>query len=990
MNKRDRRLAAGLVLLGLLGFLSFSLHETGHLLIAFPYLVALFSSLLVLIGLALGVGAIRYSPGGVYSWQLGWRRHIQRQQQALLTLCTDRELFQQTTEEAIDRIADKTLKTLKAKRCQIWFQSSVPVAGVTRVRGRASVDSDLRSTNCELCPNLIRSVSHDRTLSSSIPFNRKSRGKRPCGARTILQAPIRLRGEAVGVICVGDSRALRYWLPSERVFLASVADLVSMRLQSAEQNTLMTELSRKSSALDASINGVGILNAHNEFVVANQALRDLRGLSSDSPFPQSLFELFTPADRVALAEDLLPRLHRDGKVIAELEGLRNDQSTFPVELTLMEMPKGDYACVLRDISPRKRAERDAQELGLFVTLSPTPILRFDSEGKLLTSNPAAQEMLGAIPGSEVHLPELLGFSLEELRECIEAGRLLTRTRSIGKRHFRFTIRGIPHLGYGHAYSTDVTDLKEAESQLISSESILRAVFDTAPNMIFVKSREGRFRLANKALADTYGTPIDELIGKTDADFNQNAEEVKHFLKHDQAVIDYGRELLIPEEEVTGADGVTKWYSTVKRPLRLPSEKETYVLGVATDISEQRELRDQLVQVQKMEAIGRLAGGIAHDFNNLLTGILGYASLLKLETPSPENTIQAANNIELAATKATQLTQKLLGFARKGKHQNVHVDIHQTIEETLGLVGRTFEGNISISTDLTASRPFVLGDPVQLQQVILNLAINARDAMTPESGGSQGGRLVFSSRNVTTQSRDHHSGESTITPEIEISVVDSGCGIPDDIRERIFDPFFTTKEEGQGTGMGLAMVYGIVRNHNGSIKVSSQVGCGTTFRLTLPVAVSRSLPSLAPIRNVTPITGEGSILLVDDHQVILDVTQRMLTSIGYVVSIARHGGEALRIFKQHRGLIDLVILDMVMPGMDARECFRQLRMVNPAARVVLSSGYGHNHRVQSLLQEGMVGFVQKPYELGEISRVISKALLGAEPESIRLAVGREIT
>lgn len=370
-----------------------------------------------------------------------------------------------------------------------------------------------------------------------------------------------------------------------------------------------------------------------------------------------------------------------------------------------------------------------------------------------------------------------------------------------------------------------------------SRAFLRKVIDVVPSMLFVKDRYGRFQLANQALADVYGTTVTAIIGKRDEDYNRDAEEVNHFVEDDLEVITRLQDKFIPEEEVTDANGITRWFQTVKRPLRIVPGGDVQVLGVATDITETKRLQHELLQAQKMEAIGQLAGGVAHDFNNLLTAILGHAELLKIHGEHRPEILRSAEAIESAAHQGAQLTQKLLAFARKGKHENVALDLHSVITEARIILGRTMSGDAVIRANLGAYDSQLMGDPVQIEQIVMNLAINARDAIANRWGMDAGrkGEIVIETR---TRSRQECMDFEDLPVEgnyfVELTVRDNGCGIPAENHSKVFEPFFTTKEPGKGTGMGLPMVFGIVKSHGGGLCLTSREGEGTTMSILLPV------------------------------------------------------------------------------------------------------------------------------------------------------------
>lgn len=614
--------------------------------------------------------------------------------------------------------------------------------------------------------------------------------------------------------------------------------------------------------------------------------------------------------------------------------------------------------------------QDEQQLALFTTLNPFPVIQFDHSGKILFANPSAIRTFSIQQEYGVYLTLCIPqFTLGDLQSCIENGSIISKTGNCKNKTFQFVARGAPGLGYGLLYGIDVTERVKAEEQLANSHQFLRKIIDTNPNLIFVKDADGRFTLANQSVADIYGTTIEDIVGKTDSDFNGQPDEVESFRQNDLEVIHHQRELIINEEQITDAAGNIRWLQTVKKPLRTLDDN-IHVLGVATDITALKQLQMQLNQSQKMEAVGQLAGGIAHDFNNLLTGILGYTNLLVSDGAIAEPALHATRMIERAALQASQLTQKLLGFARQGKHQHIAVDIHESVSEVVQLLKRTVEENIQILLQLDSSVGHVLGDPVQMQQIIMNLVINARDAI--QESDTKEGTIEIKTETIPAHATKRIAHVSLDNKNyLQLTIRDTGCGIPAELHEKIFEPFFTTKDPSRGTGMGLAMVYGIVQNHGGSLAVESSEGAGSVFSVYLPIA-EKLTDQVVPVTTKTH-QGQGQILLVDDHSMIRDVTSQMLSNLGYTVITAENGVKALEYYQDHALDVDLIILDMIMPKMSALECFQRFKRINPHVRVILSTGYVNNNRVQEILNEGMSGFVQKPYHLHELSKVVADAL-----------------
>ncbi|NJD55029.1 MAG: response regulator [Nitrospirae bacterium] len=380
--------------------------------------------------------------------------------------------------------------------------------------------------------------------------------------------------------------------------------------------------------------------------------------------------------------------------------------------------------------------------------------------------------------------------------------------------------------------------------------------------------------------------------------------------------------------------------------------------------EKEAIREQLFQAHKMEAIGTLAGGIAHDFNNMLQGILGHASLLKAQLRPGTSLYESADTIEHISDRAAELTRQLLGFARKGKYVIEPIAVNDVIAAVLKIISKTFDRNIAIESDLGTEDMTIEGDRSQIEQVILNLCLNARDAM------SGGGRLLIRT-SVQDNAPDPAAPAATPLRQVVITISDTGAGIPDTVKERIFEPFFTTKELGKGTGMGLAMVYGVVKNHNGQISVETSPGSGTTFTVAFPAV--RPAVRIEPASRSDPAPGKGTILVVDDEEYIRDILRTMLEKLGYRVIQAADGKEALQIYAEQCGAIDLVILDLIMPVMSGKDTLDHIRQINGKARILIASGHTTAGEAGFPLQQGLLGFIQKPFSMHSIADKVQSML-----------------
>ncbi len=406
--------------------------------------------------------------------------------------------------------------------------------------------------------------------------------------------------------------------------------------------------------------------------------------------------------------------------------------------------------------------------------------------------------------------------------------------------------------------------------------------------------------------------------------------------------------------------------------------QEYNCASARDITERRraqeesrQLQSQLLLARKIEAVGVLAGGIAHDFNNLLTAILGYAELMMRAPDVGDEVRKAAAVIQSSADRASQLTAQLLAFARKGKHLNLPIDLRKTLDETAASFAAALGPAIRVVRSDHDAGAAVMGDPAQLEAAFANLALNAGDAMP------DGGVLAISTETAVLDEEfcQAHPGASP-GRHVLVSVSDTGVGIPRENLGRVFDPFFTTKEQGKGTGLGLSMVYGIVKSHGGYIGVDSEVGKGTTFRIYLPAAAGEVLQLEIPYASPPPeraAPGKGTILLVDDQEPVRDVCSAMLRALGYRVVTASDGREGLDCYRGAWQEIDAVIVDMVMPVLGGPECFRGMKEVNPDVRAILATGYSLEGAVQDVMNEGVRGFIQKPFRIEQLSKVLTAAL-----------------
>jgi two-component system, cell cycle sensor histidine kinase and response regulator CckA len=501
------------------------------------------------------------------------------------------------------------------------------------------------------------------------------------------------------------------------------------------------------------------------------------------------------------------------------------------------------------------------------------------------------------------------------------------------------------------------------------QQFLRQVIDTNPNLIFVKDSEGRYVLANQAMAAFHGTTVEHLIGKRDCDFNLKPEEAEQFRRDDHEVISTQRPTFIAEEPATcRKTGATRWFQTVKVPLVSADGTTQQVLGVATDITERKQLEDQFRQAHKMEAVGRLAGGVAHDFNNVLTIIRAQTEFLLADLPADAPLRAEVLEIQNAADRAATFIRQLLAFSRRQLLQPEILELNGVITGMEMMVRRLVGEDIVLLTKLHPDLPRVWADPGQLQQVILNLAVNARDAMP------HGGTLLIET-GVVELDENYPRQHPTAKPGVHVVLVvtDTGCGMDPATRSRIFEPFFTTKEPGKGTGLGLSTVYGIVKQTGGHIWVYSEIGRGSTFKLYFPPHYgAATITEPGPVSQ--PSLGSGAtILLVEDERLVRSTVRRLLERHGYKVLEAANGQDALALVSSRRSEIHLVLSDMVMPGMGGMELAGRVRSMSPGLPVLLMTGYTEEAITRAGERPLDEQIIEKPFTLNTMLHKVSLAL-----------------
>jgi len=512
-----------------------------------------------------------------------------------------------------------------------------------------------------------------------------------------------------------------------------------------------------------------------------------------------------------------------------------------------------------------------------------------------------------------------------------------------------------------SYSHQLKDMvEERTKELHESEQWHRSLFENATDGIIVLDKNSIIVNANDTACKMHGFKRESLIGAHikllvgDSDKDTISRKTRRILDG---------ESLVFEAKNNKKDGTYIYVEISSKAITIGND--VFIQSFYRDITEKKTFQEHLLQSQKMESIGVLAGGIAHDFNNILTAILGHTDLIRRFAVLNEKATRSLNVIEDASRRAGRMISKLLGFARKSKHERTPINLNDVVYETIKLLEQVFKTSVELSVELDNRLPLIQGDVNQMEQVIMNFLVNARDAMP------NGGRIV-----IKTQARTVVKGMLDVPPYVppgeyvQISVSDTGTGIPEDIKNKIFEPFFTTKEPGKGTGLGLSMVYGAINDHQGYLSVESTLGVGSVFTVFLPAAAPATVSGTKEA--VSPGSGKQTLLIVDDEQDILDIMRDSLENQGYKVFASSDSTVAIDIYRRIFNDVALVITDIVMPGIDGRELIRQIKVINPDVKVLAISGYtkyvGEKEDIKDI-----DGFLQKPFESYYLLSVVKRIL-----------------
>jgi PAS domain S-box-containing protein len=735
--------------------------------------------------------------------------------------------------------------------------------------------------------------------------------------------------------------------------------------------------------------GDGIIAADTTGAITflNTVAEELTGWRTDEATRRQLSEVFhTAFENVAgRAGGPTVLVRKDGKRIPI------EESAAPIKDSRGQT-KG-IVVVFRDVTDQRRAQ-DAlhvseERLAGIIASAMDAIVTINGQQQIVLFNAAAEQMFRCSAHEAVGRPleEFLPSRFRDMHRhhVAEYGRSGTTKRRMGSPG---TVIGLRRDGTefpmeasisqieaaGERLYTvilrDITERYHAEQALRESEERYRRFFEDDLTGDYIARADGTILDCNPAFARMLGFQNTQAARQCNVlSLYPSVEARERFFSLLQSrgrVEEYEKDLVRPDGQTIHV--VENTYGVFGRDGRLVETK-----GYMYDITERKRLEEQVRQTHKMESIGTLASGIAHDFNNILNNVIGFIMQIKKHAYEPEKVLKYSQTIEKSATRGAELSAQLLSFARKTKRENVPVNVAQIVDEVYSLCGETFPRNITMSRHLDVDLLSVLGDYGELYQVLLNLTVNARDALTARGTGIQGAVSIGA---FNGRIGERISGQMLATQTdryVELRVSDNGIGIPKEMRERIFDPFFTTKERGRGTGLGLSVVYTIVRNHHGIILIDSEEGEGSTFHVYLPAVDRVTAPSVVSGVIRPPAGRQECVLLVDDEESMQELGRELLEEEGYRVLIASNGQDAIHLYRQRSAEIQLVILDLVMPGMDGGQTYLELRKINPDLKVFFCTGYMPDQVISALLEEERLKALQKPFNPENFVQMVREVL-----------------
>ncbi|MEQ8220860.1 MAG: response regulator [Candidatus Eremiobacterota bacterium] len=930
---------------------------------------------------------------------------LKKQNDALLSLMLAGNLFKLNFKRAISKITEACSDMLGTERVSIWLYnedySSVHCIDLfERSKQLHCEGEELRSadfpeyTKLHLTGKPVAAAdarTDRRTYEIPEDYYKKH------NIYSLLDTPVWLHDKVGGILSFEHISECRQWSGEDERVATAMAAIISLcfevneRKKAEEERSCLIEIIESTSELIATATPDGVIS------YMNSAGRKLLGWSQSEDLSlHNISENHPPWALRLLKEEGIPCACEKGIWQGEIALLTSDGREIPVFQTLMSHRSSGgkiryLSTIMTDITERKKSEKIVRESELFLKETQniarlggwkanpyTDYLEWTEGLYHIIEEPVCYRP-AMLEGSKYYVPEYLPLIYENITKCLKTGEPFTMEAEMvtaGGKKIWVEVRGISSVIEGeHSYAIgtvqDITERKLAEEALKESEEKFRSIFDFAPCSITITDMEGRYMDVNARFCERNEVKKSNVLGHKHTDFYHTYQQAhtNQIVSMEKKIKSSGyfeNEEIELERKTDGTKVILLISSRIINISGLPC-----ILSLCEDITERKKLEEQLRQSQKMEAIGQLAGGVAHDFNNLIQVILGYTSIVMEDLDSESPNYKDLNEVYQAGTRAASLTKQLLAFSRRQILQVSSLNMNDVVSELTNMLQRLIGEHIELLVKKEQNLPAINGDRHQIEQVLINLCVNARDAMP------DGGTLTIEIKNLIFDS-DYCSINqwARVGQYVMTSVTDTGCGMDKDTVKQIFEPFFTTKEKGRGTGLGLATVYGIVRQHQGIINVYSEPGYGSTFNIYLPV--SEDTITEAEETAYIP-TGDGgeTILLAEDEEQIRRMGKRILEERGYRVITASDGEEALNMYNNYKDDINLLFLDVIMPKKSGKAVYDRIREANPSIKCLFTSGYSDTAVHKNFILDQGLKLIQKPYQkdllLGMVRQLLDEKI-----------------
>ena len=760
---------------------------------------------------------------------------------------------------------------------------------------------------------------------------------------------------------------------------AMVVERTAELSQSLNQERNLTKI------IEKSLNEILLFDADSyKFLFVNEGARANMGYSLEEFLEMTPLDIKPEFDTSSFGKIVAPLKNKQKeKIVFETVHRRKNGSIYPVEVHLQKTEyyaTPVFAAVVLDITQRKKMEQRYQEL---VEGTADLITQMDSEGTLLYVNHMSKEIFGADPGEIIghHAFDFVHPDDREmtttwfencqnrnvLQGSIENRQINQETGAVHdmlwSSNFHYDEQG--KLIFVNGIARDITHRKQMETAIRTSEEQWGRTFNSFTDIVTLQDTDLRIVKANKAACISLDLPGDAIVGHHCYKLFHGSEEPCL----DCPLLET-RETFVPHNREIYYEKLGRIFLVSAAPVFDEQGKLEYITHVAKDVSDLKKLEKELFQAQKMEAVGTLAGGIAHDFNNILSAIIGYSEIIKNEVPADSTIGHDIREVIGSGNRAANLVKQILTFSRKADSEKQPLRPHLIVQEALKMLRATLPTTISIKQNIDPDCGVVLADPTNIHQITVNLCTNALHAMTDEKG----------TLSVSLQRQELSTAElmgRTLPPGpfVVLSVSDTGCGMDKATLDRIFDPYFTTKEIGKGTGLGLAVIHGIVQDAQGFIEVKSSPGEGSSFDVYLPVFQEKTFTAPEPDQPVLPQRGTEHILVVDDEPFLVRVTQRQLEDLGYRVTATNKSQDALEMIHTTPEQFDLLITDQTMPGLTGDELALAAMKIKPDLPVILCTGHSHLVSEKKALKLGIKRYITKPIAADELSSAVRSVLDG---------------